>query len=68
MSGKMSEMVDEWPNGDGPVLLVRKLRTLAFPLTSKQIFVVLEAIESTCPVCWNTDISGTRRCTCEMDE
>jgi hypothetical protein len=62
------ELVDQWPNGDGPILLVRKLRSSALPLTNKQIFVVLEAIESTCPHCWDTDTSGTAQCTCRRDE
>lgn len=58
-------LVNEWPFGDpGPSLLVKKLRTSAFPLTNNQIFVVLEAIETTCPRCWNTDISGGQVCHC----
>lgn len=67
MRKTIADMVNEWPAGEGPVLLVKKLRTSVFPLTSKQIFAVLEAIESTCPLCWNTDISGDQQCTCERE-
>ena len=60
--------INKWPQDIGPVLLVKKLRASALPLTNKQIAAVLEAIETTCPHCWDTDISGTKRCHCWNDE
>ncbi len=65
---RIAELVNKWPDGDGPVLLVKKLRTIAFPLIDNQIFLILEAIETTCSRCWDTDISGDQQCYCERDE
>lgn len=59
--------LNRWPDGEEG-LLVKKLRNIVLSLTNNQIFLILEAVITTCPHCWNTDISGDRQCTCERDE